>query len=211
MEFSRDFLDYLKNARALKLRQGEADIGKTGAETGLLGAQAGRINTLTPFEARQMAAETGLTGAKTLAEYGQTAPARAAMSLTAAQAASQLAQAGATQSEAVYRYGGFAVPYAGTSGFFSPVQSGGSTSISGSGKPYTLASNYTAPSRDKLYATPSGGVTYMNPSLWQVSPPPPRKDINVGLGGRTYTANFASFGGYPTTGYYNQRSGGKNT
>ncbi len=42
MEFSADFLSYLKNARGLKLRQGEADIGKTFAETGYTGALMGK-------------------------------------------------------------------------------------------------------------------------------------------------------------------------
>ena len=92
MEFSKDFLDYLRNARALKLRQGEAEIGKTGAETGLIGEQSSRLRTLTPLEAQQMGAQTGLIGAqtgKTVAEteseYGLTAPAQAAMALSRAQ------------------------------------------------------------------------------------------------------------------------------
>lgn len=265
MEFSSDFLNYLKEARAQKLRRGEMDIGKTGAETGLLGAQAGRINALTPFEARQMAAQTGLLGAqkgkteaetlseygmtapsqaqmgflsaqtanlgaKTMAEYGLTAPAQAQMFATRTGGVANLAQAANLRAEAASKF--FQTPMGAPSmgapqgGYFSPVQSGGSMPTSNYRQPYTLASNYTAPSRDKLYATPSGGVTYMNPSLWKqpqpnmsgsyggsnfqiLPPPPPRKDINVGLGGRTYTANFASFGGYPATGNYNQRSGGK--
>lgn len=91
--FSRNFLEYLQGAREKKLQQAEADITKTGVETGLLGAQTGltgaqasRISQLTPFEAQQMAAQSGLygaqaskLGAETASEFGLTAPSQASM------------------------------------------------------------------------------------------------------------------------------------
>jgi len=64
-KFSEGFLNYLDQARTMKLRQGEMNIEKTGAETGLLGVQTGRLASMTPYEIAQIAAQTGLTGAQT--------------------------------------------------------------------------------------------------------------------------------------------------
>lgn len=97
--FSRNFLEYLQGARERKLSQASADIAKTGAETGLLGAQSelasaqsGRITQMTPFEIQQMVAQSklfgaqaGKLGAETASELGMTGPSQMAMRLSQAQ------------------------------------------------------------------------------------------------------------------------------
>ena len=81
--FSRNFLEYLQAARAKKLEQAQADIGKTTAETELTGTQSGlataqaalarsqgmlsnaqaqRVSALTPAEVSQTQAQTNLLG-----------------------------------------------------------------------------------------------------------------------------------------------------
>ena len=272
-KFSEGFLNYLDQARATKLRQGEVDIEKTGAETGLLGVQTGRlasmtpyeiaqiaaqtrltgsqsnrIDTLTPFEASQMAAQTGLYGAQatlagtqaarteTLTPY-EASQMNAETELTGAQssriktltpyeAAQMAAQTSRINTLTPYEaaqmgaqtglYGSqaaFSAAQALRTGTLTPfeasqIKAGTGLTEAQTGRIQTLtpyeAAQMSAQTPTMSYFSPiNAGPTVTT----KIIPPPTRKDVNVGLGGPTYTGNFGSYSGAPASGKYNQRSG----
>lgn len=225
--FSQNFLKYLQSARAQKLQQGAADITKTGAETGLLGAQsglasaqAGRIAAMTPFEIANLEAQSGLYGeqagktrAETLGEYGLTAPSQAAMFATTAGGRASLMNAQANLMQA----GGTQTTKMGPDGMemitTRPVGVGMGAMDLGADVEARKNAYAAAQAKRSNAASKGGTLSYFSPigasgyELYTpLPPPPPRKDINVGLGGPTYGGNFASYGNYPVTGSYNQRS-----
>ena len=73
--FSKGFLNYLADARAMKLREKEAGIGLTGAQTGKIGAETADIYGMTAPSQMKM----NLMGSQIDETYGRTAPTRASM------------------------------------------------------------------------------------------------------------------------------------
>ena len=61
--FSEGFLNYLADARAMKLREKEAGIGLTGAQTGKVGAETATLYGMTDPSKAQMYAAYGSTNA----------------------------------------------------------------------------------------------------------------------------------------------------
>jgi hypothetical protein len=174
------------------------EAAEIGSKMNLTNVQTERLAAITPYEIQQIIAGNQLTGAqaenfraKTLSEYGMTPTGMANIFATRAGGQAALLNAGANVTQA----GGSRTMVMNTPfgtqttttphSYFSPV------------------SSYFSPVSSYPYSSGPYTTTQILP------PPPPRKDINVGLGGRTYLANFGSYGGYPVTGNYNQRSGSK--
>ena len=212
-----------------------AETGLLGAQAGLASAQAGRIAAMTPFEIANLEAQSGLYGAQagktraeTLGEYGMTAPSQAAMFATTAggraslmNAQANLMQAGGTQTMKTGPDGTEMIttrPVGG--GYF-----GGMGAMDLGADVGARKNAYAAAQAKQSNAASKGGtLSYFGPyrapyTLASASSKPPQKSIgfkglplspsgkpNVGLGGPTYRGNFASYGNYPVTGSYNQRS-----
>jgi hypothetical protein len=107
--FSEGFLNYLADARAMKLREKEAGIGLTGAQTGKIGAETADI-------------------------YGTTAPSMAKMYATYAGANAGLMQAGgSTTSTMKNRFGGETTTTSPNFYFSNPMARGGGFPMAGGG------------------------------------------------------------------------------
>ena len=170
--FSAGFLNYLADARAMKLREKEMGIGLTGAQIGLTGAQTGKVGAETadiygmtdPSRMKMgvMEAQIDETYGRTApsrasmaniyadiaGKYGQTAPMQANMYATYAGANANLMRAGGSRTTTMNNLG----PFGGQTttspiSYFSPMAGGGGGG-GGGGSPYGgspyVGSPYTA-------------------------------------------------------------------
>jgi hypothetical protein len=101
--FSRGFLNYLADARAMKLREKEAGIGLTGAQTGKIGAETADIYGMTAPSQMKM----NLMGSQIDETYGRTAPSMANMYATYAGARADLMRAGGSRTTTMKNFGPF--------------------------------------------------------------------------------------------------------